>query len=175
MRIDLSEYFSDENKSGTEQAEYSSDIFDAGHGTFPVVKKETFPLAISNVGGKKLRISGSTSITILIPCDRCLTDVPTTFSIELDEEIDVPKVLSGDAEQLDEAAYMDGTTLDVDQLIFGEILVSWPMKVLCTKDCKGICKRCGQNRNLAECACTESEPDPRMAAIQNLFHQYKEV
>ena len=114
-------------------------------------------------------------MTIAIPCDRCLTEVPVRFAIEISEEIDIPKLLAQDAAQLEETSYMLGTSLDVDKLIFGEILVSWPMKVLCREDCRGICKRCGTNLNLAACRCQKTEPDPRMAAIQDIFNQFKEV
>ena len=77
--------------------------------------------------------------------------------------------------RMEEMDFMAGTSLDVDQLIFGEILVSWPMKVLCREDCKGICKKCGANMNLAGCQCPKAELDPRMAAIQDIFNQCKEV
>jgi uncharacterized protein len=65
--------------------------------------------------------------------------------------------------------------LDVDRLLFNEILVNWPEKVLCKPDCKGICKTCGTNLNLATCDCEQSELDPRMAQFQDVFNKFKEV
>ena len=70
---------------------------------------------------------------------------------------------------------MTGSNLDVDRLIYDEILVNWPMKVLCREDCKGICRKCGTNLNYKPCSCDRTEPDPRMAAIQDVFNQFKEV
>ena len=95
------------------------------------------------------------------------------FPIRIGKEFD----LTGQDEErsMESSNFMTGTNLDVDQLIFGEILVSWPMKVLCREDCKGICKRCGANLNLTECQCPKTELDPRMAAIQDIFNQFKEV
>ena len=37
--------------------------------------------------------------------------------------------------------------LDVDRLVYLEVLICWPLKVLCKEDCKGICSRCGKNLN----------------------------
>ena len=49
------------------------------------------------------------------------------------------------------------------------------MKVLCKDNCKGICSRCGANLNKGDCGCDTWVPDPRMAAIQDIFKQFKEV
>lgn len=175
MLVDVSEVLSNENKAITKEVVIDFTVFDAGLGEFQVIDKTAFPLSISNDSNRRLCIEGRTEVTIAIPCDRCLTEVPTIFPIEIFNEIDIPKYLAGDTALLEETSYMLGTSLDVDKLIFGEILVSWPMKVLCREDCKGICKGCGVNRNLASCQCQKTEPDPRMAAIQDIFNQFKEV
>ena len=62
-----------------------------------------------------------------------------------------------------------------DALIYDEILTGFPMKVLCREDCKGICRTCGINLNDKTCSCGRTDLDPRMAAIQDIFHQFKEV
>ena len=41
-------------------------------------------------------------------------------------------------DEMEETDYLIGLNLDIDKLIYGEILVNWPMKVLCREDCKGI-------------------------------------
>jgi len=175
MIVDVSDIISNENKEMSKNVEIEFAAFDAGVGEFPVTDKAPFTLSIANVGNKRLNIKGETEVTIAIPCDRCLSDVSVNFEIEISKEIDLEKFRAGDIEELEDTNYMIGTSLDVDKLIFGEILVSWPMKVLCKDDCQGICKRCGANLNLATCQCQKTEPDPRMAAIQDIFNQFKEV
>jgi len=49
------------------------------------------------------------------------------------------------------------------------------VKILCREDCKGVCPVCGQNRNERDCGCDTFVPDPRMAAINTIFHGNKEV
>lgn len=173
MRVELADIISCENKEMSRQVEIELSSFDSRLGQFPIRTKQPFVMEFANEDGKRLLIQGETEVTIRIPCDRCLEEVDWTFSIKVDKEID----LTGDNEEksMENLNYMTGTNLDVDQLIFGEILVSWPMKVLCREDCKGICKRCGANLNQAECQCQRTEPDPRMAAIQDIFNKFKEV
>ena len=65
--------------------------------------------------------------------------------------------------------------LNVDELIKNELLLNWPLKVLCREDCRGICKTCGRNLNDGGCGCDDFVPDPRMAAIKDLFNANKEV
>ena len=70
---------------------------------------------------------------------------------------------------------MSGYELDVDTLINNEILINMPVKVLCKEECKGICPVCGGNLNEKECGCDTFVPDPRMAAIKDIFNANKEV
>ena len=67
-----------------------------------------------------------------------------------------------------------GTELDVDRMIHNELLVQWPLRVLCREDCKGICSRCGTNLNYNNCDCEKQSLDPRMAAISDIFSKFKE-
>jgi len=43
--------------------------------------------------------------------------------------------------------------VEVDEDIRQEIILDYPMKVLCRSDCKGLCPNCGQNLNVAKCEC----------------------
>ena len=49
------------------------------------------------------------------------------------------------------------------------------MKILCKPDCKGICPTCGRDLNTGTCDCDNFVPDPRMAAIKDIFEADKEV
>jgi len=49
-----------------------------------------------------------------------------------------------------------GRFLEIDNDVREQILLSWPMKVLCRPDCKGLCPECGENLNTGACKCGES-------------------
>ena len=85
------------------------------------------------------------------------------------------RIPSEDDDAIDGKNFMEGYQLNVEQLIYSEIIINWPMKVLCNENCKGICKICGQNLNEGMCTCDDFVPDPRMSGIKDIFNAYKEV
>ena len=76
-------------------------------------------------------------------------------------------------ENLDENDYLTGMDLDVDRLVYLEVLMSWPLKVLCKEDCKGLCPHCGADRNVTDCDCDKKQIDPRFAALRALLDSDK--
>ena len=125
-----------------------------------------------NESGKKLVITGQADVTLNIPCDRCLKEVEVPFSLDFEKHVNLE---AEDDKESDETNYIDGYNLDVDKLLYNEILIGWPMKVLCSEDCKGICSVCGQNLNEGTCDCEDTGLDPRMSVIRDVFKNFKEV
>lgn len=174
MRLDLTDVCTCENREVTKAVTIEAASFDSKLGVFPIIAKKPFDLHMVNRENKQLLITGETDVEIAIPCDRCLEDVPTRFHLKFDEVVPLEGA-DGTAEETEETDYMEGVQLDVDRLVYHEILVNWPMKVLCQEDCRGICKKCGTNLNRQDCGCSKTELDPRMAAIQDIFNKFKEV
>lgn len=174
MLIDISEIVSCENKEIIKEASIELDTFVSKLGEFPITKKAPIDITIANRENKRLLIRGDVDLTVSIPCSRCLEDVPTGIHFSIDKELELNGAEVNDTE-MEETDYLIGLNLDIDKLIYGEILVNWPMKVLCRQDCKGICKVCGMNLNRGNCDCQRTELDPRMAAIQDVFNKFKEV
>lgn len=174
MLIDISEIVSCENREITREVPVEFNSFVSKLGEFPVTKKAPIDIRIANRENKRLLIQGETDLTISVPCSRCLEEVPTDIHVSIDKELTLDGSVIGD-EQMESIDYLIGLNLDIDKLIYGEILVNWPMKVLCKEDCKGICKVCGMNLNKGNCDCQRTELDPRMAAIQDVFNKFKEV
>ena len=174
MKIDITDVVSNENKRVTKEVEIDFTSFESKSGNFPIIKKTPFTLQLTNEENKRMLIEAEVDVTIEIPCDRCLTPVAEEFHIEVSREVPIGECEAA-SEDEDEFDYVDGFNLDVDRLIYGEILVNWPTKVLCKEDCKGICKVCGKNLNKGDCNCQRTELDPRMAAIQDVFNKFKEV
>ena len=155
MQIHLLDISSCDGKTIQESVVPELEKIDFQMGSFPVLAKEPVELTITNTGDKVLELTGTGKITVGIPCDRCLET----------ERVN----------DLDESSYLTGMNLDVDRLVYLEVLICWPLKVLCKEDCKGICSRCGKNLNEGPCGCKEEPKDPRMAAISDIFSKFKEV
>lgn len=174
MTIDISGVLSCENKEITEQVSIGYTSFSSRLGDFPITKAAPVTLQVANQENKRLLIRGDVDLTVKIPCSRCLEEVQTSIRFPIDKELRITEDGVRD-EDMEETDYLIGFHLDIDKLIYEEILVNWPMKVLCKDDCKGICKVCGQNLNKGNCDCQKTELDPRMAAIQDVFNKFKEV
>lgn len=174
MLIDISEIVSCENKEITKEVQLELNSFISKLGEFPITKKAPIDIRITNRENKRLLIQGEVDLTVSIPCSRCLEEVPTDIRFSIDKELELNGSELND-EEMEDTDYLIGLNLDIDKLIYGEILVNWPMKVLCKEDCEGICKVCGMNLNKGNCDCQRTELDPRMAAIQDVFNKFKEV
>nr|WP_294664017.1 DUF177 domain-containing protein [uncultured Blautia sp.] len=175
MQIHLSDITDSEGKIIQLSSEVELDKILFQMGEFPVLDKTSIELRIENTGDKVLKLTGNGSITVGIPCDRCLEQVSVTIPYEVDRKLDMKLSEKDRLENLDESSYLTGYDLDVDRLVYLEVLMSWPLKVLCKEDCKGICSRCGKNLNDGPCGCAEEPKDPRMAAISDIFSKFKEV
>ncbi len=168
MLYNLTNIFASENKVMEMDVPYEQDIVSNGYETYPVIEKSDIHLVFENIAKGEVKISGSCELKCEIPCARCLKAVMYDFSLSIDEmvrECDLE-----DPEAAEEMPYMDGYQLDIDALLGNEIMINWPMKVLCKEDCKGICKVCGKDLNEGECGCDTFVPDPRMAMLKDIFN-----
>lgn len=169
MLIDLTRIANSEEKIIQTEVPYEPESFSSGLGTFPIISKTPVSLTIKNKGNQELQITGKMSFQAVIPCSRCLTDVTTEIDLDFERNADMKLSASDKIEELDEQNFIDGYNLDVDKLVYGEILINWPVKVLCKENCKGLCNTCGANLNLQTCGCDSIDLDPRMARIRDIF------
>ncbi len=174
MKIDISMIAKSINKELTEEAELTLSSFGSKLGDFPIISKAPVVLHIRNEENAAVWINGTVALEVMIPCARCLADVLTPIHFDIEKKLSFEEERLVD-EEMEEPDYLLGFELDVDKLVYAEILVNWPMRVLCKDDCKGICKVCGMNLNKGACSCQKTELDPRMAAIQDIFNKFKEV
>ena len=145
-----------------------------GYESFSIIEKSDVTFAGAHKSKGRARITGDAYVVVDMACDRCLKPVPVRIDLSFERDVYSPEVDAGEDTE-DNLDIMEGYQLNVESLIFNEILMNWPMKVLCKADCKGICKMCGKNLNLGECGCDTFVPDPRMAVIKDIFNANKEV
>ncbi len=174
MIINISDILQSVNKEMIREVSIEFTSFESRLGDFPIRACAPISLRIANRENKQLLIEGNVDMEVVIPCGRCLEEVLTPIHFDIAKELTITEGSAVD-EEMDETDYLIGFELDVDKLVYAEILVNWPMKVLCKEDCKGICKVCGMNLNKEACDCQRTELDPRMAAIQDIFNKFKEV
>ena len=175
MLLNLSDVLGEHHRTIEQNVEVEMEDFKIHSDSYKVLFKEPVSLKIEHVKGRQLTITGKGNFVFEIPCDRCLEPVETKVSVDFTKNVDLDVPDGEQTEEMDETNYIDGYELDVEQLIYNEVLIGWPTKILCSVDCKGICNVCGQNLNQGACDCEDTSLDPRMSVIRDVFKNFKEV
>lgn len=123
-------------------------------------------LDLTNTGNGIL-VEGSISGALETACVGCLTPLQETVTTEISEEFvplsqALPEVEDDMAlEELAVFTLEGDERLDPTEAVRQAILLSLPTEPRCKPDCKGLCPKCGANRNAGECDCkVESKTTP---------------
>jgi uncharacterized protein len=103
--------------------------------------------------GDSFIINGTLKGSIILKCSRCLEKFPYPLNITLNEELLKIEIL-------------DISRVKIDKYLYENILISIPIKSLCSKHCKGLCPICGQNLNYGQCDCKSVNIDPRLEKLK---------
>lgn len=175
MLIELTKLLEQDGKTIRREAHLELEDIRIFGNPYKLQELEPIQLEITNLGKKVIRITGSAKVRTIIPCDRCLEDVPYVFELNFEREADM-KFMEEERKGSDEEYnFLEEMCINTDTLIQNELLINWPIRVLCQEDCKGICSNCGANLNHGECGCDRQVLDPRMAAFSDIFSKFKEV
>ncbi len=124
--------------------------------------------------GQDVRVRMGLVAAVSLACARCLEpfvlpiDVQTRFTFCRSSGAASEPVEKGlSLEDLESASY-EGEEIDLSDLVYEQIVLSLPMKPLCSADCKGFCPKCGVNLNLESCGCVETAGDPRWDALRRI-------
>ncbi len=175
MLLNLSDVLSEQHKRIVASVPIEMIHFKMGRDQYKLTQKSPLEIKVVYAGDKKLEIFGQADIVASIPCDRCLERVDVLIPLDFQKKISTDTAVEVQDDDLDETNFIDGYNLDVEQLVYNELLVGWPTKILCSEDCKGICNVCGQNLNQGTCNCEDTGLDPRMSVIRDMFKNFKEV
>ncbi len=103
-------------------------------------------------------------------CARCLAPVDGVFSLDFERTVTTEGTLTEQQlEESDEYVVLNGSELDVDEPLREELLLGFPMRLLCSEDCSGLCPHCGKPKREGDCGCTGKEIDPRLAILKTFF------
>ena len=125
-----------------------------------------------------IRLKGRLAGRFQVPCARCIEPVEIPLSAEFDL---IFRPIGADAGAPErsitasetEIGYYQKDSLLLEDVLREQVLLSLPVKTLCKPDCKGLCPRCGANRNTQPCSCGEGQNDPRWEALTGLRGRIK--
>lgn len=122
--------------------------------------------------GQNIYIEGNLEAKAQMPCSRCLemTEVllqaPFKYTFcpppqKIKEEMEL------NLEDLD-LEYYEGDIINLEQVVFEQLMLQIPMKPLCSESCKGLCPHCGANLNKTSCNCSNEIFDERLAILRQI-------
>ncbi len=126
--------------------------------------------------GATVYLAGSMETEISLVCSRCgkpfEAHVEAGFKLDLVPFESLPREEEKElhAGDLDVEFYKNGI-IDLREFLREQILLQVPMKPLCTEDCRGLCQYCGQDLNIAQCACEPPAGHPGLSGLKGLLEE----
>jgi len=122
--------------------------------------------------GTQVFLSADLRAEAAFVCDRCLTP----FHSALKSSYRMYYVTEGERESHVDPSELQivppgFSVIDLQEDVRQTVLLSVPLKLLCSEKCKGLCPRCGANWNNETCQCEEEDADPRWEQLQRLKRQ----
>jgi len=136
--------------------------------------RQAAPLKVNvtaELAGSEIHIRGRVGTTLEATCDRCLGSVSIPVERDFDlfyrpvttiaraEEVELP------ADEL-EVGFFTGDGIELADVVTEQVILSVPMKVVCSADCRGLCPNCGANLNLAKCGCMPTPEDSPFSSLK---------
>lgn len=154
---------------GTQVFEFKMSASELGVDSADVVVKSVGVKSTVSRNEQNVYVDSRVSAEVGLVCDSCLTEFVDTledrFSVYYtpDEES-----ATNDDEQTIQILKPGMGEIDLSVGVRESILLSIPMKIVCSPDCKGLCAHCGANLNDEPCTCGRKTIDPRWEVLKGL-------
>lgn len=120
-------------------------------------------------------LTGSVRTVADLVCGACLAWFQLPLEVEVREEFYRPPDEAWEAGPAErELAPEDfltpvepGDVIDVTDVVRQNVLLALPLAPRCRDDCRGLCPRCGADRNQVDCGCEDDDIDPRLAPLRD--------
>ena len=165
MRFDLNKFLAAGKKPYT--ASFSFDLSGRGWPGYRLPAPVAGSIAVTRTPqGAEITLQADAAVEA--ECARCLAPVRETYAIAQQYTVRPVDLQDPDFElPLDEEGL-----LDVEELVYQEIILAVPRVLLCSPDCLGLCPICGK-RKAAGCTCQpadEAAPaDARLSILKQLL------
>ncbi len=114
--------------------------------------------------GDTVRLRGHARTVAEVVCGSCLTRFALPLEIAVDEEFyRARQAAEAGQEELGSADFVTplepGDVLNVTEVVRQHLLIALPIAPRCREDCRGLCPRCGADRNTGTCQCEDRTID----------------
>jgi len=162
-------------ESSTFDGNFELSVLKAGPDLYEFLEPLKWNVCLTNTGDALL-VTGEVEGVARATCARCLEG----FDFPIVGELEGYFLISEDAlppEDLDEDEFSylpKSNCIDLTEIINAALLLELSMIPLCNEECKGLCPQCGENLNVAQCACAETEENAAQEDKPNPFSVLKD-
>jgi len=163
MVIDLRKHFKSDDFSSQVDYEVNLSELEMG-GRNPLVEPVLVSAEFKSFSGSVL-LEMELKYKILLPCDRC------TEETEISKASKLSHILVKELNEEEDESYVivENEKLDLDELVYTDVILELPSKILCSPNCKGLCQQCGINFNNGDCNCNKNQVDSRLEILKTLI------
>ena len=114
-----------------------------------------------------IRITGPAVSFGSFTCSRCLMKFKTDLSVAIQVFYTWDRSLVKNNDESELIKYMpeEQKEINLSEVLRESIILSLPMKPLCSENCRGLCAGCGKNLNIDSCNCVGKTTDPRWEVL----------
>lgn len=133
-----------------------------------------FSFVLKRKSDTQVEMSGTLQVTPVINCDRCLVSYPYPIDSSFHILFETSETENWQLKEVEctatemDTIFLDEPVVDCDDVLRQQVLLALPQKKICSPQCKGICSRCGANRNVASCDCENISADSPFAVLARL-------
>jgi uncharacterized protein len=113
-------------------------------------------------------VSGSMHGTVALPCDFCLEEFEVPVQADFDSFEEAGQAEDQYADEVRVRLVKGLPEFDAGGYLWEQFMLALPTRPVCKPDCKGLCPRCGKDRNKGDCGCGRDDGDPRLAVLRKL-------
>lgn len=110
--------------------------------------------------GDGILVRGTLRTAVEVECRRCVAAVRAP----IEQDVGLWFQPASSIEPEDDESYPlpeRGSELDLSEVVREQVLLAVPTFALCSEACRGLCPKCGADRNQVPCECApEAEPSP---------------
>ena len=121
----------------------------------------------------EIRLQGHITVEIEAACDRCLEPAKVPVDSDFDlfyrplETVETHGEIHLEEGEI-EISFYEGDSVALREVLREFVLLSLPMRTVCSEECQGLCPVCGENRNQRACGCNVAHHDERWAGLKGL-------
>ncbi len=158
---------------GNHSFEFTVDDKDIHLEDYKVFKNEINIRSELEKRDKNIFVLNHVQTQAVFECDKCLVNftvnIEDEFKLSFTSDKKYAEYKSNDEEMV-QLIMPNTREIDLAAGIRDSLILTLPMRVVCSDSCKGLCPGCGINLNEATCQCINETIDLRWVSLKNLFN-----